>query len=289
MHQLVPRFAIALTFMSFSSLADSQNLVGHRGASHDAPENTLAAFNLAWEQGADGIEGDFYLSSDGQVVCIHDKDTERTAGVKYVVAKTPFETLRSLDVGAWKDPVFKGERIPLLSEVLATVPEGKYMIVELKTGPEIVEPAKKVIEESTVKPEQILFICFNDQTAAECKKQMPHIRCHWLSGYKENKTKQLKPGVEEVLSTLHRTHVDGFGSEAKPDHFDAAFLNRLKEGGCKEFHVWTVDDPEVGRFYQKFGPWGITTNRPEWLRKQIGIASTSSPSPGKATGGGGTK
>ena len=55
-------------------------LIAHRGASHEAPENTLAAFRLAWEQGADGIEGDFYLSKDGRIVCIHDKDTKRTAG-----------------------------------------------------------------------------------------------------------------------------------------------------------------------------------------------------------------
>ncbi len=55
-------------------------ITAHRGASHDAPENTLAAFRLAWERGADAIEGDFYLTADEQVVCIHDSTTERTAG-----------------------------------------------------------------------------------------------------------------------------------------------------------------------------------------------------------------
>ncbi len=49
-------------------------IVAHRGASYDAPENTLAAFRLAWEQGADAIEGDFFLTSDGQILCLHDKD-----------------------------------------------------------------------------------------------------------------------------------------------------------------------------------------------------------------------
>jgi glycerophosphoryl diester phosphodiesterase len=58
----------------------SQMIVAHRGASYDAPENTLAAFKLAWQQQSDGIEGDFYLTADRQIVCIHDADTKRTAG-----------------------------------------------------------------------------------------------------------------------------------------------------------------------------------------------------------------
>lgn len=254
-----------------SVMASAQNIVAHRGASHDAPENTLAAFNLAWEQGADGIEGDFYLSSDGKIVCIHDKDTKRTAGVKHIVAKTPYEVLCKLDVGSWKDPKFKDERIPLLSDVLATVPEGKYMIVELKTGPGIVQPTKEAIESSSLKPEQILIICFNDETVAECKKLMPNIRCHWLTGYKENEEKELKPDVDEVLATLHRTGADGLGSEAKREHVNERFLTQLKDGGCREFHVWTINDPKLARYYQPFGPWGITTDRPGWLRKQLQI------------------
>jgi glycerophosphoryl diester phosphodiesterase len=271
-------FPVALWLVMLSVMASAQNIVAHRGASHDAPENTLAAFNLAWEQGADGVEGDFYLSSDGQIVCIHDKDTKRTAGVKHAVAKTPYDVLRTLDVGSWKDPKFKDERIPLLSDVLATVPEGKFMIVELKVGPEIVQPTKEALETSSLKPEQILIICFNDDTVAECKKLMPDIRCHWLTGYKENKEnkeKDIKPDVEKVLKTLHRTGADGLGSEAKPVHVNAEFLTRLKDGGCREFHVWTINDPELAKFYQPFGPWGITTDRPGWLREQLGIPAAS--------------
>src|SRR5687768_5258275 len=91
------------------SVATGQIIVAHRGASHDAPENTLAAFKLAWEQGADGIEADFYLSSDGKIICNHDKDTARTAGVKHVVSETPFDVLRTLEVGSWKNEKYRGE------------------------------------------------------------------------------------------------------------------------------------------------------------------------------------
>jgi glycerophosphoryl diester phosphodiesterase len=70
---------VALSFYaSFAiSPASAQNIVAHRGASYDAPENTVAAMELAFEQGADGVEADFYLTSDGHIICCHDKDTER--------------------------------------------------------------------------------------------------------------------------------------------------------------------------------------------------------------------
>ena len=84
---------IAAGFVLFITplVAEAQMITAHRGASYDAPENTLASFKLAWEQGADAIEGDFYLSADKQIVCIHDADTQRTAGMKLVVERTPLK------------------------------------------------------------------------------------------------------------------------------------------------------------------------------------------------------
>src|SRR5689334_354029 len=110
----------------------AQLVVAHRGASHEAPENTLAAFRLAWEQGADAIEGDFYLTRDREIVCIHDDNTKRTSGEDLSVAASTLAQLRRLDVGRWKDPKWKGERIPTLTEVLATIPAGKRIFIEIK-------------------------------------------------------------------------------------------------------------------------------------------------------------
>ena len=76
---------------ALGSTASAQLIIAHRGASHDAPENSLAAFKLAIEQGADGFEADFYLGAGGQIVCLHDKDTERVAGKKLLVTKAPFD------------------------------------------------------------------------------------------------------------------------------------------------------------------------------------------------------
>src|SRR3954451_4899727 len=111
-------------------------LIAHRGESQLAPENTLAAFQLAWSSNDDAIEMDVHLTSDGRVVVCHDDDTVRTTGgrAKCVIRDSTADELRTLDVGSWKDPRYAGERIPLLAEVLSTMPAGKRAFVELKAA-----------------------------------------------------------------------------------------------------------------------------------------------------------
>jgi glycerophosphoryl diester phosphodiesterase len=249
-------------------------IVAHRGASYDAPENTLAAFRLAWEQGADGIEADFHLSADGQIVCIHDKDTERVAGVKHVVKDAPLETLRALDVGAWKDPQFRGEQMPTIAEVLAVVPEKKLIFVELKVGVEIVPPLMDAIDASSLEMEQIVIISFDADAIAECERLRPGVRTQWLTDYKQQDNGEWRPSEETITTTLRRTGADALGSKANPGVLDQALLRKLTAADLREFGVWTVDDPAVARFYIEHGAWSVTTNRPGWLREQLGVKPT---------------
>jgi glycerophosphoryl diester phosphodiesterase len=109
-------------------------ITAHRGASHDAPENTLAALRLGFEQGADAGECDVRLTSDGRVVLLHDEGTHRVAACNLVAARHSLESLRRADVGAWKGPRYAGERIPTLEEALAVVPAGRRLLVEIKFG-----------------------------------------------------------------------------------------------------------------------------------------------------------
>ena len=244
-------------------------IIAHRGASADAPENTLSAFRLAWEQEADGIEGDFRLSSDGRIVCIHDEDTSLVAGVPHTVRDTPLAVLQSLDVGAWKGESWRGERIATLEEVLAVVPKRKQVVVELKAGPEIIEPLVDVLERTPMADENLLLISLMDATVAECKRRLPNVNCHWLTGYHQRSNGDWTPRADEVIATIRRLGADGFGSESKPEHFDADFVERLRAAGINQFHVWTVDDPTVARFYANLGAWGITTNRPALIRAEL--------------------
>lgn len=252
--------------------AAGQLITGHRGASHDAPENTLAAFRLAWEQGADAIEGDFRLSSDGRMICVHDADTERVAGVenKHVVATTPWRQLRTLDVGRWKAARFAGERLPTFAEVLATVPSGKRFFIELKTGPEIVPMLVEELAACPGDPALLTIIAFDATTVAACKEALPRIRAHWLTSFKEDKaTGGWRPTAEQIAATVKTCGADGVGMKGLRDVIDRDFVAALIAGGVREFHVWTIDSPDDARAFRDLGAIGITTNRPAFIRAAL--------------------
>lgn len=107
-------------------------IIAHRGASAYAPENTPAAFSLALEMGAGHIELDVHLSSDGQVVVIHDAAVDRTTNGSGPVAGYTLAELRKLDAGSWFAPEFGGERIPTLAETLELCRGRARLHVEIK-------------------------------------------------------------------------------------------------------------------------------------------------------------
>lgn len=112
----------------------------HRGASHDAPENTLAAFRLAREMGADGVELDVQASKDGEAVVIHDFTVDATTDGRGPVKDKTLAELKELDAGSWFDAPsinsgrrrFAGERIPTLQEVIDEVGHQLLLAIELK-------------------------------------------------------------------------------------------------------------------------------------------------------------
>jgi len=268
---MTTRLTICTVWLALGTVAAAAEplIIAHRGASHDAPENTVAAFRLAMEQGADGFEGDYYLTSDGQIACIHDPDTERVAGEKLLVKQSTLAELRQLDVGAWKHARYRGERLPTLEESLDEVPPGKLIYIELKTGPEIVKPMLAALDASSLQPEQTVVIAFNADTIAEVERLRPELRTYWLVRYKQDDAGRWTPTVDEVIATLKRIKTDGLDSQAEMKVVDRQFVDKLRASGPFDFQVWTVDDPKVARFYTKLGATGITTNRPGWLRRQL--------------------
>ncbi len=266
----VAAVALALCGIVLSPAGNAQMIVGHRGASFDAPENTCAAFEEAWNQGADGVEGDFYITADQQLVCIHDKDTKRTAEKNFKVKSSRLDQLKQLDYGSWKGAKFKGEPIPTFAEVAACIPPDKTFVIELKTGPEIVPLLVEQLKLSQLKHEQLLIIAFDSDTVAKCKELLPDVRAHWLVGYKQDeKTGQWAPTLDTVAQTLADCHADGIGTQGEPAVVTEEFIRELRIRGLREFHVWTIDDPEQARYFQKLGAIGITTNRPALIREAI--------------------
>lgn len=108
----------------------------HRGARADAPENTLPAFELAVEQGADGVEFDVQLTADGTVVVLHDETVDRTTNGRGPVAGMRLDDLRTLDASGGRAG-FAGARVPTLAETLdLLVPTGLRLNIELKNSEE---------------------------------------------------------------------------------------------------------------------------------------------------------
>lgn len=105
-------------------------ILGHRGASALAPENTLEAFELAWREGADGVELDAMACSTGEVIVCHDEELTRLAGESREVRRSSWQWLKTLDVGSRLG--FSPARIPLLEEVLEALPSHLMVNVELK-------------------------------------------------------------------------------------------------------------------------------------------------------------
>lgn len=269
----LPAPFLTLTFfaMSLSLSAETPDLpkiIAHRGASHAAPENTLAAFKLAWEEGADGIEGDFRLTRDGEVVCIHDEHTKRTAGRKLSVAGTDWSELAKLDVGRWKDERFAGERIPRLGEVLAILPADKWFFIEIKAGPEIVAPIERILADRHANPERVVLIAFEEQVVARCRELLPKYESHLISKLAGKRGRSGQATCDRALAATDATGLQ-FDCRAK---VQAEWLRGLRQRGLK-LASWTVDDPAVARRLIATGIDFLTSNRPAALREELQDAS----------------
>lgn len=242
-------------------------VIAHRGASAYAPENTLPAFELAWRQDADAIEGDFHLTADGEIVCVHDYSIKKYTGVDKRVEEMTLEELRSYDFGAWVGESWKGTQIPTLREVLDTVPAGKLMFVEIKCGPEIVPELLEQVEASGLSEEQIVFISFNEKVVQRLKKAAPAYTANWLVSVKRDERGRQRPKTSKLMRVLRKSKVDDISTRAN-EVVDSAFVSRFKDKGLG-YHVWTVDDPDYALALLEAGVDTITTNKPDSILEAL--------------------
>lgn len=259
---------IACMILAATPIADLPELTAHRGESHDAPENTLAAFDLAWKRKLPSVELDVHLTRDGQLVICHDADTQRTAGVKKIIKDCTYEELRDLDVGSWKDPKFASERMPLLVDALRTIPDGSRCFIEVKVGKESVPPLVEAIKACGKSPEQLTIISFKEDTVAEAKRLLPKHKAYFLASFKKNEeTGEWSPSIESLIEKAGKLKADGLDLSWKGP-WDAAMVQKIRAANL-ELYCWTVDDPEVARRMIQLGVDGITTNRGEFIRQQL--------------------
>lgn len=254
------RFALisAVLLLFCSSLFADPLIVAHRGASAEAPENTIPAFELAWEQGADAIEGDFHLTKDGHIVCVHDDNTKKVAGKDVRVRDTRLADLKALDVGSHHGGEFKDVRIPTLAEVIQTIPQGKKLYLEVKCGPEIVPSLLEQIKKSELEASQVVYISFKEAVIKALKEADPRCKAYWLYSFKRQ-----RPKIEDLLGSLREMKADGLSSNMK---IPAGHILGLQRAGF-EWHVWTVNDEESAERAAEMGVKSITTDKPALLKK----------------------
>ena len=158
------------------------NLIGHRGAAAVAPENTLAGIRQGLQDGADGLEINVRLSKDGRIVVIHDAETDRTTGQPGRVAEQTLAEIQKLDAGSWKGPAWAGEKIPTLESVLAAVPGGKRLLIEVKCGPEVLGELERLLADCGRRPDETAVVSFDLPTICQAKRRMPRHPAWWIQG-----------------------------------------------------------------------------------------------------------
>lgn len=225
----------------------------------------MAAFERAVALGADGIEFDVHLSADGVPVVIHDFAVDATTNGSGRVAEMDLAQLQQLDAGAYFDPVFAGERIPTLEEVLQALGDRLLLNIELKsTSPRDngLEQAVLALVKQYELGSRVLLSSFNPFSLRRAKKIAPHVRVGLLYA----------PDLPVFLS--HAWLAPLFPHEARhPEHtmVDARYMRWARRRGY-QVNVWTVDNPDEMRRLIDLGVSGIITNVPDVLRDVLETA-----------------
>lgn len=243
------------------------DLIAHRGESIDAPENTLAAFRLAWERGAVGIEGDFRLNGDGEIVCMHDANARRTTGVDLEISEATSAQIAELDAGSLKGEQWRGEGVPTLRQVLDTIPASGRLLLEIKDGPRLVPVLKRDLEASGFGAEQIVIITFDEEVLVEVRRQLPELKALLLVGVRSEADGTASPAAADLIDKLEALDAHGVDAGAA-DCIDASYVAAIHARRL-EFHVWTVDDVEPARRLIEAGVDSITSNRAHYLANAL--------------------
>ncbi len=234
---------------------------GHRGASYDAPENTLAAFQLAAEAGADGVELDVTFSADNQVVVIHDDTLERTTdGTDPVRARTLPE-LKEYDAGKYFDPRFAGERIPTLAEVFEAVGSRVLVNVELKGLTREEDGLEAAVADLIVRhgmTSRVVISAFNPLRLRRMRRVAPQLPVGFLHDW------ETPTHLRWVAAAL----MAGFRPDADHPHEGGATPAYVAQCHRRQqrVNVWVVNDPARMRELVANGVDMIITDRPDVFR-----------------------
>lgn len=235
-------------------------IIGHRGASADAPENTIPAIKLAFEQGADGVEIDIKMTSDKKIVVFHDENTSRVSYQNKKIATNTLESLKFIDIGELKSDTWKQTYISTLEEMLAIIPNGKKVIIEFKCESDAIYELKNILSNFDTK--NIVIASFNFKMLSLSKKEIPNVETYWIHD------------VSELDSYL----TDWIIEKAKIENIDGLMINvdaldedvvKLAHDENLKIYSWTVNSLVLAKQFSYWGLNGIITDKPGWIINQF--------------------
>lgn len=258
-------FYLIMTFNNnpFENVAifHETKVMAHRGASTETPENTMAAFQKAIDDMADYIELDVQLTSDGEVIVMHDSNAYRTTGVDENIANMTYKEVRRLDAGSWYSEQYKGEKVPSLREVLELT-QGKIKLnIELKpagNGDELAKKTAALIEKYNMTADCVVTSFSKSALLA-------------VKSYNEN----VKVGY--ILSAAYgdfydMSNIDFFSVNAA--YLSKRTIDAIHNSG-KQVYAWTVNNKDSIKNLTNKGVDGVITDNPVLARETIYSRDTS--------------
>ena len=244
-------------------------VVAHRGASRRAPENTLEAFRLAVELGADAVELDVHLTSDGQLAVIHDETLERTTGRPGRVAEMTMDAVREADAGATFSPAAeehpfagRGLTVPTLGEVLDWLPADIGLVIEVKPRSAADAVVAAVSQHAVRSDERLTVISFDEAAIERVRELDPGIR----TGYLLVPSQPIEPAL--VWATEHG-HLGVLPWEVDLGLDPLPILAQARAYG-REVGCYVVNDPERMQHLAACRLWGFVTDQPDVAREALG-------------------
>ena len=187
------------------------------------------------------------------------------------IRKTNCEALRKLSAGKWKGKQWASEKIPTLEEILDLLPADFSLYLEVKAGPEFLEPLAEIIDRRPILKDQLILITYSKPFLVQFKKQFPGFKAYLLVKFERQPPIIGKhhPKIEKIIESLQELGVDGLDCRAQAC-VDEHFVEQLDKAGYPLI-LWTVNDLEDAKRFMKLGAFGLTTDCPEKLKKLISV------------------
>lgn len=241
-------------------------IIAHRGASANAPENTLIAYLLSFMQGADGIEVDLRLTADDQLVAVHDEDLKRTGGSSLKVASTPLEKLRTIDVGRSKE---RRALIPVFHEVAELIPEGKLLYLDVKADQECVPALVRELKKCRLKTDQIRLTSRSPELLRVFQEVLPQYPRHLqVDRQWTDRRKRWMPEASMLTAVAKTVDAVGISVDAHSYTEEPGLREGLQESGIG-IHIFTVNRAPSAQRLADTGVQSIETDYPGHLVKNL--------------------